>query len=118
MEAEGAPMPDSSPLALTMRASISAEFQRGQYPDSVARGKLAAATSLPEDTVRVSELCHAVCTAQQQKESGLRRLRGPEVEKGEEGGNSFVCSGSQTQDPPRSSADCSPLFPTHSKPLR
>lgn len=111
-------MPDSSPLALTMRASISAEFQRGQYPDSVARGKLAAATSLPEDTVRVSELCHAVCTAQQQKESGLRRLRGPEVEKGEEGGNSFVCSGSQTQDPPRSSADCSPLFPTHSKPLR
>ncbi|XP_060229795.1 paired box protein Pax-4 [Meriones unguiculatus] len=29
------------------------EFQRGQYPDSVARGKLAAATSLPEDTVRV-----------------------------------------------------------------
>lgn len=32
----------------------SAEFQRGQYPDSVARGKLAAATSLPDDTVRVS----------------------------------------------------------------
>uniref|UniRef100_A0A8C6I324 Paired box 4 n=1 Tax=Mus spicilegus TaxID=10103 RepID=A0A8C6I324_MUSSI len=31
----------------------SPEFQRGQYPDSVARGKLAAATSLPEDTVRV-----------------------------------------------------------------
>ncbi|XP_063090815.1 paired box protein Pax-4 isoform X3 [Cavia porcellus] len=31
----------------------SSEFQRGQYPDSVARGKLAAATSLPEDTVRV-----------------------------------------------------------------
>ncbi|KAI5274077.1 Paired Box Protein Pax-4 [Manis pentadactyla] len=29
------------------------EFQRGQYPDSAARGKLAAATSLPEDTVRV-----------------------------------------------------------------
>uniref|UniRef100_A0A8C6RGN0 Paired box 4 n=1 Tax=Nannospalax galili TaxID=1026970 RepID=A0A8C6RGN0_NANGA len=32
---------------------MSPEFQRGQYPDSVARGKLAAATSLPEDTVRV-----------------------------------------------------------------
>uniref|UniRef100_A0A8C9P0V4 Paired box 4 n=1 Tax=Spermophilus dauricus TaxID=99837 RepID=A0A8C9P0V4_SPEDA len=31
----------------------SSEFQRGQYPDSVARGKLAAATSLPADTVRV-----------------------------------------------------------------
>ncbi|KAK2506797.1 hypothetical protein MC885_012154 [Smutsia gigantea] len=31
----------------------SPEFQRGQYPDSAARGKLAAATSLPEDTVRV-----------------------------------------------------------------
>uniref|UniRef100_A0A8C0VVQ3 Paired box protein Pax-4 n=1 Tax=Castor canadensis TaxID=51338 RepID=A0A8C0VVQ3_CASCN len=31
----------------------SPEFQRGRYPDSVARGKLAAATSLPEDTVRV-----------------------------------------------------------------
>ncbi|KAM7325506.1 hypothetical protein ACRRTK_015759 [Alexandromys fortis] len=29
------------------------EFQRGQYPDSAARGKLAAATSLPEDTVRL-----------------------------------------------------------------
>ncbi|XP_048193660.1 paired box protein Pax-4 [Perognathus longimembris pacificus] len=28
-------------------------FQRGQYPDSVARGKLAAATCLPENTVRV-----------------------------------------------------------------
>ncbi|XP_011355561.1 paired box protein Pax-4 [Pteropus vampyrus] len=31
----------------------SPEFQRGQYPDSVARGKLAASTSLSEDTVRV-----------------------------------------------------------------
>ncbi|ELK24477.1 Paired box protein Pax-4 [Myotis davidii] len=38
----------------------SPEFQRGQYPDSVARGKLAASTSLPEDTVRVSELPHNV----------------------------------------------------------
>ncbi|KAB1275879.1 Paired box protein Pax-4 [Camelus dromedarius] len=38
---------------LRLPASISAEFQRGQYPDSVARGKLAAATSLPEDTVRI-----------------------------------------------------------------
>ncbi|XP_006878245.1 PREDICTED: LOW QUALITY PROTEIN: paired box 4 [Chrysochloris asiatica] len=28
-------------------------FLRGQYPDSVTRGKLAADTSLPEDTVRV-----------------------------------------------------------------
>ncbi|XP_077626868.1 paired box protein Pax-4 [Crocuta crocuta] len=33
--------------------ALEKEFQRGQYPDSVARGKLAAATSLPEDTVRV-----------------------------------------------------------------
>nr|AAC40198.1 Pax4d [Rattus norvegicus] len=38
----------------------SPEFQRGQYPDSVVRGKLAAATSLPEDTVRVSELWNTV----------------------------------------------------------
>ncbi|XP_006896156.1 PREDICTED: LOW QUALITY PROTEIN: paired box protein Pax-4 [Elephantulus edwardii] len=33
--------------------ALEKEFQRGQYPDSVARGKLAAATCLPEDTVRV-----------------------------------------------------------------
>uniref|UniRef100_A0A8D2B0Z1 Paired box protein Pax-4 n=1 Tax=Sciurus vulgaris TaxID=55149 RepID=A0A8D2B0Z1_SCIVU len=33
--------------------ALEKEFQRGQYPDSVARGKLAAATSLPVDTVRV-----------------------------------------------------------------
>ncbi|XP_032722499.1 paired box protein Pax-4 [Lontra canadensis] len=33
--------------------ALEKEFQRGHYPDSVARGKLAAATSLPEDTVRV-----------------------------------------------------------------
>ncbi|KAM5187287.1 paired box protein Pax-4 [Callospermophilus lateralis] len=33
--------------------ALEKEFQRGQYPDSVARGKLAAATSLPADTVRV-----------------------------------------------------------------
>ncbi|XP_038176458.1 paired box protein Pax-4 isoform X2 [Arvicola amphibius] len=33
--------------------ALEKEFQRGQYPDSAARGKLAAATSLPEDTVRV-----------------------------------------------------------------
>ncbi|XP_012576221.1 PREDICTED: paired box protein Pax-4 [Condylura cristata] len=33
--------------------ALEKEFQRGQYPDSVTRGKLAAATSLPEDTVRV-----------------------------------------------------------------
>ncbi|XP_024410835.2 paired box protein Pax-4 [Desmodus rotundus] len=33
--------------------ALEKEFQRGQYPDSVARGKLAASTSLPEDTVRV-----------------------------------------------------------------
>uniref|UniRef100_O43316-2 Isoform 2 of Paired box protein Pax-4 n=1 Tax=Homo sapiens TaxID=9606 RepID=O43316-2 len=33
--------------------ALEKEFQRGQYPDSVARGKLATATSLPEDTVRV-----------------------------------------------------------------
>ncbi|XP_058152532.1 paired box protein Pax-4 [Dasypus novemcinctus] len=33
--------------------ALEKEFQRGQYPDSVARGKLAAATSLSEDTVRV-----------------------------------------------------------------
>ncbi|ELW67425.1 Paired box protein Pax-4 [Tupaia chinensis] len=33
--------------------ALEKEFQRGQYPDSEARGKLAAATSLPEDTVRV-----------------------------------------------------------------
>eukprot|EP00073_Rattus_norvegicus_P046256 XP_017448404.1 PREDICTED: paired box protein Pax-4 isoform X2 [Rattus norvegicus] len=33
--------------------ALEKEFQRGQYPDSVVRGKLAAATSLPEDTVRV-----------------------------------------------------------------
>ncbi|XP_073911479.1 paired box protein Pax-4 isoform X2 [Castor canadensis] len=33
--------------------ALEKEFQRGRYPDSVARGKLAAATSLPEDTVRV-----------------------------------------------------------------
>ncbi|KAF4020275.1 hypothetical protein G4228_012275 [Cervus hanglu yarkandensis] len=33
--------------------ALEKEFQRGQYPDSVARGKLAAATSLPEDTVRI-----------------------------------------------------------------
>ncbi|XP_051008431.1 paired box protein Pax-4 [Acomys russatus] len=33
--------------------ALEKEFQRGQYPDSVARGKLAAATALPEDTVRV-----------------------------------------------------------------
>ncbi|XP_014639406.1 PREDICTED: paired box protein Pax-4 [Ceratotherium simum simum] len=33
--------------------ALEKEFQRGQYPDAVARGKLAAATSLPEDTVRV-----------------------------------------------------------------
>uniref|UniRef100_A0A2K6L3A3 Paired box protein Pax-4 n=4 Tax=Rhinopithecus TaxID=542827 RepID=A0A2K6L3A3_RHIBE len=33
--------------------ALEKEFQRGQYPDSVARGRLAAATSLPEDTVRV-----------------------------------------------------------------
>ncbi|XP_004856526.1 paired box protein Pax-4 [Heterocephalus glaber] len=33
--------------------ALEKEFQRGQYPDSVARGKLAAATSLPEDTVKV-----------------------------------------------------------------
>ncbi|XP_049637064.1 paired box protein Pax-4 [Suncus etruscus] len=33
--------------------ALEKEFQRGQYPDSVARGKLAAATSLPDDTVRV-----------------------------------------------------------------
>ncbi|VTJ70246.1 Hypothetical predicted protein [Marmota monax] len=32
--------------------ALEKEFQRGQYPDSVARGKLAAATSLPADTVR------------------------------------------------------------------
>ncbi|XP_058537456.1 paired box protein Pax-4 isoform X2 [Ochotona princeps] len=31
--------------------ALEKEFQRGQYPDSEARGKLAAATSLPEDTV-------------------------------------------------------------------
>ncbi|KAK2096559.1 Paired box protein Pax-4 [Saguinus oedipus] len=43
-----------------MEGQIVLEFQRGQYPDSVARGKLAAATSLPEDTVRVSELCNTV----------------------------------------------------------
>lgn len=47
-------------LALTVGASVSTEFQRGQYPDSVARGKLAAATSLSEDTVRVSDLCNTV----------------------------------------------------------
>lgn len=47
-------------LTLTVGASVSTEFQRGQYPDSVARGKLAAATSLPEDTVRVSELWNTV----------------------------------------------------------
>ncbi|MBZ3879984.1 Paired box protein Pax-4 [Sciurus carolinensis] len=34
--------------------ALEKEFQRGQYPDSVARGKLAAATSLPVDTVRQS----------------------------------------------------------------
>nr|XP_019612693.1 PREDICTED: LOW QUALITY PROTEIN: paired box protein Pax-4 [Rhinolophus sinicus] len=33
--------------------ALEKEFQRGKYPDSVARGKLAASTSLPEDTVRV-----------------------------------------------------------------
>ncbi|XP_047550334.1 LOW QUALITY PROTEIN: paired box protein Pax-4 [Lutra lutra] len=33
--------------------ALEKEFQRGHYPNSVARGKLAAATSLPEDTVRV-----------------------------------------------------------------
>ncbi|XP_060160921.1 LOW QUALITY PROTEIN: paired box protein Pax-4 [Globicephala melas] len=33
--------------------ALEKEFQRGQYPDSAARGKLAAATSLPEDTVRI-----------------------------------------------------------------
>ncbi|KAH0502895.1 Paired box protein Pax-4 [Microtus ochrogaster] len=33
--------------------ALEKEFQRGQYPDSAARGKLAAATSLPEDTVRL-----------------------------------------------------------------
>ncbi|XP_058929945.1 LOW QUALITY PROTEIN: paired box protein Pax-4 [Kogia breviceps] len=33
--------------------ALEKEFQRGQYPDSMARGKLAAATSLPEDTVRI-----------------------------------------------------------------
>ncbi|XP_039716718.1 paired box protein Pax-4 [Pteropus medius] len=33
--------------------ALEKEFQRGQYPDSVARGKLAASTSLSEDTVRV-----------------------------------------------------------------
>ncbi|XP_054979724.1 paired box protein Pax-4 [Sorex araneus] len=33
--------------------ALEKEFQRGQYPDSVVRGKLAAATSLPDDTVRV-----------------------------------------------------------------
>ncbi|XP_066220314.1 LOW QUALITY PROTEIN: paired box protein Pax-4 [Saccopteryx leptura] len=33
--------------------ALEKEFQRGQYPDSAARGKLAASTSLPEDTVRV-----------------------------------------------------------------
>ncbi|EGV98165.1 Paired box protein Pax-4 [Cricetulus griseus] len=33
--------------------ALEKEFQRGQYPDSVARGKLAAATSLSEDTVRL-----------------------------------------------------------------
>uniref|UniRef100_A0A452EKX7 Paired box protein Pax-4 n=1 Tax=Capra hircus TaxID=9925 RepID=A0A452EKX7_CAPHI len=33
--------------------ALEKEFQRGQYPDSVARGKLAAATCLPEDTVRI-----------------------------------------------------------------
>ncbi|XP_040858394.1 paired box protein Pax-4 isoform X2 [Ochotona curzoniae] len=33
--------------------ALEKEFQRGQYPDSEVRGKLAAATSLPEDTVRV-----------------------------------------------------------------
>lgn len=47
-------------LTLAVGTSVSIEFQRGQYPDSVARGKLAAATSLPEDTVRVSELCNTV----------------------------------------------------------
>ncbi|XP_057588535.1 paired box protein Pax-4 [Hippopotamus amphibius kiboko] len=33
--------------------ALEKEFQHGQYPDSVARRKLAAATSLPEDTVRI-----------------------------------------------------------------
>ncbi|XP_037693677.1 paired box protein Pax-4 [Choloepus didactylus] len=33
--------------------ALEKEFQRGQYPDSAARGKLAAATCLSEDTVRV-----------------------------------------------------------------
>lgn len=54
--------------------SISAEFQRGQYPDSVARGKLAAATSLPEDTVRVSERCHTKYTNHKDGESVLERV--------------------------------------------
>lgn len=51
---------DHAFLTLTVGISDSTEFQRGQYPDSVARGKLAAATSLPEDTVRVSDLCSTV----------------------------------------------------------
>lgn len=70
----GDPRPCSSLHALTVQASISAEFQRGQYPDSVARGKLAAATSLPEDTVRVSELCHTRGTNYKNPESVWRRL--------------------------------------------
>ncbi|XP_072506646.1 paired box protein Pax-4 [Notamacropus eugenii] len=34
-------------------AALEKEFQRGQYPDPATRGKLAAATSLPEATVKV-----------------------------------------------------------------
>ncbi|MBV97003.1 Paired box protein Pax-4, partial [Eschrichtius robustus] len=50
--------------------ALEKEFRRGQYPDSVARGKLAAATSLPEDTVRVSELRHTARTNRKDRASG------------------------------------------------
>uniref|UniRef100_A0A8C5NWE2 Paired box protein Pax-4 n=1 Tax=Jaculus jaculus TaxID=51337 RepID=A0A8C5NWE2_JACJA len=57
-EAPRGPHPRTSHRNRTIFSPVQAEaleqeFQRGQYPDSVARGKLAAATSLPEDTVRV-----------------------------------------------------------------
>jgi hypothetical protein len=48
----------------------------------VARGKLAAATSLPEDTVRVSKLCDMVYTNHKEEEFVLARAMGSgEVER-------------------------------------
>nr|XP_010585765.2 paired box protein Pax-4 [Loxodonta africana] len=62
--------------------ALEKEFQRGQYPDSVARGKLAAATSLPEDTVRVSELCDTVCTNHKENEPMSGRALGSRASQG------------------------------------